>query len=263
MDIRFDGQVAWMSGAASGMGLLFAKDFVTLGGSVVMSDVNPETLRQAVAEINAIREGAAIGTVCDVRSYEDVVRARDEAVRVYGRIDVVIPFAGGAELRMLGVSGKLEFPDIPIEVYDWSIDVNLRGQMYMAHAAMKVMREQKSGVVITIGSITGEEGSPNNVGYAATKSAAMNGLVKSLAQFGGKYGIRACCVAPGPVLTRPGMASMATLQGRAADPQEMIDLMLFLVSDRAAFITGTTILADGGRNVMFYKTYKKFAEETK
>ena len=85
MDIRFDGQVAWMSGAASGMGLLFAKDFVTLGGSVVMSDVNPETLRQAVAEINAIREGAAIGTVCDVRSYEDVVRADRRCDPLCGR----------------------------------------------------------------------------------------------------------------------------------------------------------------------------------
>lgn len=263
MEIEFSGKVVWMSGAASGMGLLFAKNFVSLGGSAVMSDINPEALSAAVAEVNAIREGSAIGVLCDVRNYEEVARACDEAVRVFGRIDVVIPFAGGAELRMLGISGKLEFPDIPIEVFDWSIDVNLRGQLYFAHAAMKVMREQKSGVVITIGSITGEEGSPNNVGYAATKSAAMNGLVKSLAQFGGKYGIRACCVAPGPVMTRSAMANMATLMGRAADPQEMIDLMLFLASDHAAFITGTTILADGGRNVMFYKTYKKFAEEKK
>ena len=257
MDIRFDGQVAWLSGAASGMGLLFSENFVSLGGSVVMCDLNEDTLSAAVDKINAIREGAAIGVKCDVRDYEQVCHARDEAVRVYGRIDVVIPFAGGAELRMLGVGGALEFPDIPIEVFDWSLDVNLRGQFYFSHAAMKVMREQKSGVVIHVGSITGEEGSENNVGYATSKSAAMNGLTKSVAQFGGKYGIRCCCVAPGPVLPRPGMANMATMMGRAADPQEMIDLILFLASDKAAFITGITVLADGGRNLMMRKTYKK------
>jgi NAD(P)-dependent dehydrogenase (short-subunit alcohol dehydrogenase family) len=263
MDIRFDGQVALISGAASGMGLLFSKNFAALGGSIVMCDINPETLSLAVKEIHAIRAGAAIGVPCDVRDYAQVVHARDEAMRVYGRIDVVIPFAGGAETRMLGISGKLEFPDIPIEVFDWSLDVNLRGQIYFAHAAMGVMRDQKSGVVICIGSITGEEGSANNVGYAATKSAAMNGLVKSLAEFGGAYGIRACCVAPGPVMTRAAMANMATLMGRAADPQEIIDLILYLASDKAAFITGITVLADGGRNVMKKKTYRKFAEESK
>lgn len=259
MDIRFDGQVVLLSGAASGMGLLFSKNYVELGGFAVMCDINPEALDKAVAEVNAIRAGAAIGVVCDVRDYGQVCKARDEAVRVFGRIDLVIPFAGGAETRMLGVSGKLEFPDIPIEVFDWSIDVNLRGQVYFAHAAMGVMREQKSGVVICIGSITGEEGSSNNIGYAATKSAAMNGLVKSLAQFGGKHGIRACCVAPGPVLTRPGMAAMSTLLDRAAEPQEIVDLILYLASDRAAFITGITVLADGGRNLMTNKTYKKLS----
>lgn len=265
MDIRFDGQVVLLSGAASGMGLLFSKNYVALGGSAVMCDLNAETLEKAVAEVNAIRKGAAIGVVCDVRDYEQVCHARDEAVRVYGRIDLVIPFAGGAETRMLGVSGKLEFPDIPIEVYDWSIDVNLRGQLYFSHAALKVMREQKSGVMIHIGSITGEEGCAKNVGYSATKSAAMNGLTKSIAQFGGRYGIRCCCVAPGPVLTRPGMAAMSTLMDRAAEPQEIVDLILFLASDRAAFITGITVLADGGRNIMANKSLKKLpkAEEEK
>lgn len=255
MEIRFDGQVAILTGAASGMGLLFSENYVKLGGSVVMCDLNEDTLSEAVAKMNAIRAGAAIGVVCDVRNYAEIAHARDEAVRVFGRIDLAIPFAGGAETRMLGVSGKLEFPDIPIEVFDWSLDVNLKGQFYLSHAVLSVMREQKSGVILHVGSITGEEGSANNVGYAASKSAAMNGLTKSVAQFGGAYGIRCCCVAPGPVLTRPGMASMATMMGRAAEPQEMVDLFLYLASDKAAFITGITVLADGGRNLMSVKSY--------
>ena len=245
------------------MGFLTCKRFCEMGGSAVLSDINPVALQACVDEINAIRADSAVGVVCDVRNYDEICNVCRVAVDTFGRIDAVVPFAGGAELRMLGISGSLEFPDIPIEVFDWSIDVNLRGQIYFAHAAMGVMREQKSGVVICIGSITGEEGSANNIGYAATKSAAMNGLVKSLAEFGGPHGIRACCVAPGPVMTRDAMAKMATLLGRAADPQEIIDLILFLASDKAAFITGITVLADGGRNVMKKKTYRKFAEDPK
>ena len=152
-------------------------------------------------------------------------------------------------MRMLNVYGT-EFPVTPIEVYDWGIDVNLKGQFYFDHAVLKQMREQRSGVIINIGSITGEEGCDSNIAYSASKSAAMNGLTKSVALYGGKYGIRCVCVSPGPVLTRPGMAAMKTLIGRAAEPNEIVDMILYLASDKAAFVTGTNILMDGGRNVL-------------
>ena len=144
--------------------------------------------------------------------------------------------------------GPWEFPDVPIEIYDWSLDVNLKGQFYFAHAAMKQMRQQKSGVIICIGSITGEEGDGYSVGYSTSKSAAMNGLCKSLARAGAPYGVRAVSVAPGPVLTRAAMANMKTMAGRAAEPQEIVDLILYLASEQGAFINGTNILIDGGRN---------------
>ena len=81
----FTNKTAISTGAASGMGLLFAQNFANLGGNVVMCDVNGETLGAAVAKINEIRGGAAIGVVCDVRKYDEIVHARDEAVRVFGR----------------------------------------------------------------------------------------------------------------------------------------------------------------------------------
>ena len=112
------------------------------------------------------------------------------------------------------------------------------------------MEKQNSGVIIVIGSVTGREGSASNIAYSASKSALMNGVVKSLALAGSKFGVRACCVAPGPVLTRPGMANMKTLCGRAAETQEVVDLIMYLVSDKAAFINGSTIHIDGGRGVM-------------
>ncbi|HJA92493.1 MAG TPA: SDR family oxidoreductase [Candidatus Eisenbergiella merdipullorum] len=247
----FENKTALITGAASGMGYLTGKCFVREGGNAVLTDINPETLEKAVSSLNEIRSGSAVGVVCDVRDYAQVCNARDCAVEAFGSIDLLVTMAGGAETRIKNAHG--EFPDIPIDVYDWGLDVNLKGQFYFDHAVAKQMREQKSGVIINIGSITGEEGSPDAVAYSASKSAAMNGLVKSVAQFGMPHGIRCCCVAPGPVLTRPGMANMKTLMGRAAQPQEIVDLILYLASDKGAFITGTTFLIDGGRNIMFNK----------
>ena len=246
----FTGKTAISTGAASGMGLLFAQNFAQLGGNVVMCDVNEPVLMEKVAEINAQDGGRAVGIVCDVRDYIQVCAARDLAVNEFGSIDVMANFAGGTAVRMLKVDGKLEFPDIPIEVYDWGIDVNLKGQFYFAHAVMKQMREQQSGLIINIGSITGEEGDGRGMDYPTAKSGVMYGLTKSLAAYGGKYNVRCVCISPGPVLTRADMANMKTLLGRAAEPQEIIDLCLFVASDKGQFINGENIMIDGGRNAM-------------
>jgi len=85
------------------------------------------------------------------------------------------------------------------------------------------------------------------VNYSAAKSGLL-GLTKALALCGAPHGVRACCVSPGPVLTRPGMNSMRTRLGRAAEPQEVVDLVLFLCSDKASFITGSNHVIDGGRS---------------
>ena len=248
----FTGKVAISTGAASGMGLLFAENFAELSGNVVLCDVNENVLNEKVAEINAKGKGQAIGVLCDVRDYDQVCNARDKAVEAFGRIDVMANFAGGTAVRMQKVDRQAypEFPDVPIEVYDWGIDVNLKGPFYFAHAVLKQMREQKSGLIINIGSITGQEGDGYGMDYPTAKAGLMFGLTKSIAQYGSKYGIRCVCVSPGPVLTRAAMAGMKTLLGRAAEPQEIIDLCLFLASDKGQFINGENIMIDGGRNAM-------------
>lgn len=248
----FTNKVAISTGAASGMGLLFAENFASLGGNVVMCDVNADTLSEKVESINAKGCGRAVGAVCDVRDYAQVCAARDKAVEAFGRIDVMANFAGGTAVRMKSVnrSEYPEFPDVPIDVYDWGIDVNLKGPFYFAHAVLKQMREQKSGLIINIGSITGAEGDGYGMDYPTSKAGLMYGLTKSVAQFGSKYGIRCVCISPGPVLTRAAMAKMQTMLGRAADPQEIIDLCLFIASDKGQFINGENIMIDGGRNAM-------------
>ena len=250
--MNFENKVAISTGAASGMGLLFAENFAALGGNVVMCDVNEDTLTEKVAMINAKGGGKAIGVVCDVRDYSQVCAARDRAVAEFGRIDIMANFAGGTAVRMCKVDREKypEFPDVPIDVYDWGIDVNLKGPFYFAHAVLSQMREQRSGLIINIGSITGAEGSDYGIDYSTSKAGLMYGLTKSIAQFGSKYGIRCVCVSPGPVLTRAAMAKMKTMLGRAAEPQEIIDLCLFVASEKGQFINGENIMIDGGRNAM-------------
>jgi len=244
-------KTAISTGAASGMGLLFSREWAKLGGNVVMCDVNKEKLAQYVDEINSLKIGKAIGVVCDVRDYEQVSNACKTAFDTFGSIYVVCNFAGGTAVRMMGAREKYdEFPDVPIDIYDWGIDVNLKGQFYFCHAACKYMREQKSGLIVNIGSITGVEGDGYGMDYPTSKAGVMYGLTKSVAQFGSKYGIRCVCVSPGPVLTREDMACMKTLLGRAANPKEIIDLILFIASEKGQFINGENIMIDGGRSAM-------------
>ena len=246
----FTGKTAISTGAASGMGLLFAQNFANLGGNVVLCDVNEQVLNEKVAEINANGKGKAIGVVCDVKDYNQIINARDKAVETFGSIDVMANFAGGTARRMLNIGWEQEFPDVPIDGFDWGLDVNLKGPFYFAHAVLSQMRKQNSGLIINIGSITGAEGDGSGMDYATSKAGLMYGLTKSIAQYGARYGIRAVCVSPGPVLTRANMAGMKTLLGRAADPQEIVDLCLFIASEKGQFINGENIMIDGGRNAM-------------
>ena len=244
--MEFQNKTAIITGAASGMGLLFSQEFAARGGNVVMCDVNEEVLTQEAAKIHAL------ACVCDVRDYRQVCKARDMAVERYGSIDVLVNFAGGTATRMLKVNRQEcpEFPDVPIEVFDWGIDVNLKGPFYFAHAVLAQMRKQGSGLIVNLGSITGAEGSEYGMDYSTSKAGLMYGLTKSLTQYGAKYGIRCVCVSPGPVLTRAAMAKMKTPLGRAAEPQEIVDLILYIASEKGSFINGENIMIDGGRNAM-------------
>ncbi len=239
-----------ITGGASGMGKRLGECYAAEGENVVLVDINKEGLDEVVAEISKVNPNV-IGVVCDVRHYDEVVAARDAAVEKFGSIDILINTAGGSECRILNSHGK--FFEVPIETYDFGLDFNLKGPFYFDHAVMAQMAKQMSGVIIHLGSITGADGSSGDVAYATSKSALMTGLTKSMALVGAPYNVRCCCVAPGPVLTRPGMAGMKTLTGRAAETQEMVDIIMFAASDKGTFINGSTILADGGRHIMTNK----------
>lgn len=241
---EFANKTVVITGGASGMGFLCGKCYHEKGANVVLVDIDQTALDKAVLEIGE----NCIGCQIDIRDYEKVCEVRDKAVEVFGSIDILINCAGGAEARVMGHKGT--FHDTPIEVYDWGIDVNLKGALYFDHACMKQMALQNSGVIIHMGSITGEEGSALNPSYASSKCALMYGLTKSIAKAGAPYNVRCVCIAPGPVMTRPAMANMKTLLGRAAEVQEIVDMILYVTGEKGAFLTGSHILIDGGRNAM-------------
>ena len=174
--MNFENQVAIVTGSASGMGLLFAENFAALGGHVVLCDINQTVIEQKAIEITERGAGRAIAATCDIRDYEAVKSVCECAVNTFGKIDLVANFAGGTATRMCGVDREKcpEFPDVPIEVYDWGIDVNLKGPFYFAHASLKYMREAKRGLIINIGSITGAEGDGYGMDYPTSKAGLMS-----------------------------------------------------------------------------------------
>ncbi len=243
--MRFKDRVAIITGAASGMGLLAAQKYAREGAKVVLTDVNREAAEAAAEGIR--KTGAeAIGSVVDVRHYDQIKAAVDLAIEKFGAVDILVNSAGGAARRIFGHHDSA-WHELPPEAIEWGVDVNLKGAVFFSHAVLGAMIRQKRGVIISLGSVDGLTGSASAVEYSAAKSGII-GLTKSLALCGGPHGVRACCVSPGPVLTRAAMANMKTLLGRAAEPVEVVNLIMYLSSDDAAFITGANHTIDGGRS---------------
>ena len=190
------------------------------------------------------------GLVADVRSPQDMQRVVATARSRYGGVDGLVCSAG------IQTYGTVEDTSVP----DWHrvLDVNLTGVFLAAKYAMPELRERGGGAIVAVSSIQGRTPNPRVLGYSTSK-AAVDGLVRSMAVDSAKDRIRVNAVAPGPVNTpllktvdpaqpapRPTTAPVTGPPPRLAEPAEIAELIAFLLSDRAAYITGTTVYADGG-----------------
>jgi 3-oxoacyl-[acyl-carrier protein] reductase len=243
MNGRLQDRVALVIGAARGIGRAIADRFVEEGAKVAIADTEIEAGRAGAAALG----GIFIET--DISRFDHAERAVAETVSHYGHIDILVQNAGIYPWTLIENTSP--------EEWDSVLGVNLRGTFLAARAALPHMKAQGSGRMIFTSSITGPRvTSPGHGHYSASK-AGINGFIRAAAlEFSG-YGITVNGVEPGNILTE-GMQLHRSAEfiksmedavplGRLGTPRDIANAFLFLASDDASYITGTTIIVDGGQ----------------
>jgi len=243
MSGRLEGKRAIVTGAASGIGLATARRFVEEGARVAAADVNAEGLAAAFAGVDEVRT-----FVVDVAYRTAVKQFVEDAATWLGGVDILVNSAG-----TIG-----EGPTLELEEDEWDrvVDVNLKGTFLMSQYAGRKMREAGGGAMVHVSSVAAEQANPYHPHYAASKGGVRQ-LTKALAVGLAEFNIRSNAVGPGPILTGMGAGEFEdearknrllsrVLRGRVGRPEDVAAAILFLASDEADFVTGTTLYVDGG-----------------
>lgn len=241
------GRSALITGGAGGIGLAVARRFIQFGARVALADIRGEVSREAAAKLAS--EGAeVIGLSADVSQPAEAARLIDETVKAFGQLDILVNNAG-----FMGRAAPLwELTD---EDWDAVLRVDLSSVFYVSRAAIRHMRERRSGAIVSVSSIAGKEGTPELIPYSVAK-AGIIAFTKALGKEVIREGIRVNCVAPGVVQTPlldqlPPQAVELMLSkapmGRFGTAEEVAAVVHFLASDAASFITAQCTDASGGR----------------
>ena len=244
------GKVAIITGARRGMGRTHALKLSQAGAKVVVSDISEEDCKIVVDEIKN-QGGEAIGIKCDVSKKEDVDEMVRKTLENFGKIDILVNNAGICQFK--------PFLELTEEEWNKTLNINLKGYFLCAQAAAKEMAKRKSGVIVNVASIAMGQvgvGFQNLAHYSASKGGIV-AMTETLALELGPLGIRVNAVAPGMIDT-PMIESMKqdpkTMEEtlarvplhRAGKPEEVSNLVLFLASDESSYMTGSTVVIDGG-----------------
>ena len=236
-----EAKVALVTGAARGIGLASTELFLEQGWRVVMVDRDAEELTSAAAALKGVHVIAA-----DISDREQVQAMAAEALQVFGRVDALVNNAGVADF------GPIE--ETSFERWRTIMATNLDGVFLCSQAAIPLLKDSK-GAIVNIASISGLRASTLRTAYGTSKAAVIHLTQQQAAELG-EYGIRANCVAPGPVRTKLAMAVHtqdiidayhdAIPLNRYGNEEEIAEAIVFLASSRARYITGQYLAADGG-----------------
>ena len=242
--MKFSGKKVLITGAAVGIGRACAVKFASEGAAVVALDVNQTELALLNDELSTM--GAEVLTlVCDVSSEESVKSAFSKVKERFGKIDILVNNAG----LWRDTSSFLE---TPTELWRKYLDINVMGAVYCTQAALPDMVEAGWGRIINVASVAGVYGNAKMVHYSATKGALI-AMTKALAKEVSEKGVTVNSVAPGNVNpTEPykydlTQESQMNYSGRTGTPMENAELIAFLASNEAAFISGQNVQIDGCR----------------
>ena len=259
MPKKFQGRVALVTGGASGIGKVTAQAFAREGAKVIVStDAN---IKGGEGTVKLIKEagGEATFIKCDVSKAVEVEAMIGKCIQIYGRLDYAFNNAG------IGPDGKrvpvVPIVDCPEEIWDRTININLKGVFLCLKYEMKQMFKQKYGVIVNTSSVGALKPVPGFCAYVASKSGLI-GLTKAAALECAAAGIRVNTILPGPTErtllfeyltgTQPEvkdqMAGMIPMK-RVAKPEDMAEAVIWLCSDAASFITGQAIPIDGGMTI--------------
>jgi 3-oxoacyl-[acyl-carrier protein] reductase len=241
------GKTALITGASRGIGRAIAIEFAKCGADVALVGRDVAALEETAAAAANARTGATAEIyAADVTDRSEMERVVSETVERFGRLDCAIANAGQSVDALI--------LRLKTEVIDQLLDVNLKAAFYLCGAAARPMMKQRGGSIVLLSSIVGITGNAGQAAYAASK-AGLLGLCKSLAKELGSRNIRVNAVAPGLIETAmvekmPGAAREFLIKqaalGRAGKPEDVSGAVAFLCSDAAGYITGQTLVVDGG-----------------
>jgi 3-oxoacyl-[acyl-carrier protein] reductase len=264
---KLDGKVAIVTGAARGLGRAYAHRLAGLGAKVAVADLSLKSFEEfeaerramtgdsTVAEIEA-NGGTALGIELDVTDQRAVGAMVDQVARAWGRVDVLVANAGGGRGRPVDTKAS----ELDPALLDLVLRMNLYGTIYCCNAVAPIMKQQRSGKIVTVSSVAGI--SPSGDGGYAHYGAAKAGIAhytRYLAQDLGPYGITANCIAPGTIATGRIMQTVIPGSSRANDDpaarvalrrvgtvEDCARVVEFLTTDLSDYVTGTVIPIDGG-----------------